>query len=57
VSNKELCHCCHKPFRVRDLNTVAYQAAKQTHWTPAEWEEVLVCDECYRYPEEAVEDR
>jgi hypothetical protein len=36
---------------------VAYQAAKQTHWTPAEWEEVLVCDECYRYPEEAVEDR
>ena len=44
---KVKCHSCRRPFPEGDMNTAEIQTARQTHWEPAEYDEVLVCDDCF----------
>jgi hypothetical protein len=45
------CDKCGKPVRKADLKTVELFVARQTHWSPAEYEEQEWCSACREYAE------
>ena len=42
------CDQCGEMARVNDVQTFVVQTARQTHWSPAEYESRTVCGRCYR---------
>lgn len=55
--DREPCHCCRRTFAVSEMHQASVETAKQTHWSPAEADEVLVCADCFEGdgPDEAYE--
>ncbi len=51
------CHCCNRLFAAEDMHKADVLTARQTHWEPAEYDEVLVCSDCFESdgPDEAYE--
>jgi hypothetical protein len=57
VPDRESCHCCERVCAVSEMHQAYVETARQTHWSPAEADEVLVCEDCFTSdgPDEAYE--
>lgn len=42
----EHCHFCHREFDRDGLFEVEVLACRQTHWSPDEYDAVLICQSC-----------
>lgn len=51
VVYREHCDGCRKLLPVSTMTAVCKQVAKRTHSSPAEYEDVMVCDDCLREDE------
>lgn len=44
---REHCHVCNRLFPVSEMHQAYIETARQTRWSPAEADEVLICEECF----------
>jgi hypothetical protein len=45
--SREHCHVCNRLHHVAQMHEVQVRVAEQTHWSPAEYDDALVCSDCF----------
>ena len=48
----EICHCCRKPVKDRDVQWAERYVSRATMLSPAEYEDVPLCQQCYAFSRE-----